>query len=132
VSNVASREKVHLSAAEWQMIKKTINHGEVILANSMREVLMGYEYALHQQKKRHLWEKSEIREDTSQPTQQAGYCERNATTCHTLVEGDTARQNPIGEIQSRKTEETARKILTHYSYQSMKEGISCQRHRRQP
>jgi hypothetical protein len=51
VSNVASREKVHLSAAEWQMIKKTINHGEVILANSMREVLMRYKYALHQQKK---------------------------------------------------------------------------------
>jgi hypothetical protein len=47
---VAAREKVYLSVAEWQMIKAAINHGAVILANSTREVLMGYQYALHQQK----------------------------------------------------------------------------------
>jgi hypothetical protein len=43
------------------MINAAINHGVVILANSMREVLMGYQYALHQQKKRLVREKSEIR-----------------------------------------------------------------------
>jgi hypothetical protein len=32
------------------MIKEAVNHGAVIPANSMREVLMGYQYALHQQK----------------------------------------------------------------------------------
>jgi hypothetical protein len=37
-----AREKIHLSAAEWQMIKAIVNHGAVILANSMREVLIGY------------------------------------------------------------------------------------------
>jgi hypothetical protein len=54
---VAAREKVRLSAAEWQMIKAAVNHGAVIPANSTREVLMGYQYALHQQKKQLLWEK---------------------------------------------------------------------------
>jgi hypothetical protein len=50
-SAVATREKVHLLATEWQMIKAAINHGAIIPANSMREVLMEYQYALHQQKK---------------------------------------------------------------------------------
>jgi hypothetical protein len=38
-----------------------INHGIGIPADSRREVLMGYQYALHQHKKK-LWEeKSELR-----------------------------------------------------------------------
>jgi hypothetical protein len=37
------------------------SHGTVILAKSMREVLMGYQYILHQQKKRLLQEKGKIR-----------------------------------------------------------------------
>jgi hypothetical protein len=41
-SAVATREKVCLSAAEWQMIKAAVNHGAIIPANSTREVVMGY------------------------------------------------------------------------------------------
>jgi hypothetical protein len=55
------REKVHLSADEWQMIKVAVHHGAVIPADLRREVLLGYQYALHQQKNQLLWEKSEIR-----------------------------------------------------------------------
>jgi hypothetical protein len=43
------------------MIKAVVNHGVAIPTNSMREVLMGYQYAPHQQRKRLLREKSEIR-----------------------------------------------------------------------
>jgi hypothetical protein len=43
------------------MIKAAVNHGAAILANSTRDVLMGYQYALHQQRKGLLREKSEIR-----------------------------------------------------------------------
>jgi hypothetical protein len=46
-SAIMTREKVCLSAAEWQMIKAAVNHGVVIPANSTREVLMGYQYGLH-------------------------------------------------------------------------------------
>jgi hypothetical protein len=53
-SAVADREKLYLSAEEWRMIKATVSHGASILADSRREVLMGYQYALHQQKKQLL------------------------------------------------------------------------------
>jgi hypothetical protein len=53
-SAIAAREKVRISAAKWQTIKAIVNHGEIIPANSTREVLMGYQYALHQQKKQLL------------------------------------------------------------------------------
>jgi hypothetical protein len=43
---IATREKVHMSTVEWQMIKAVVNHGATIPANFTREVLMGYQYAL--------------------------------------------------------------------------------------
>jgi hypothetical protein len=44
------KEKVHVSAREWRMIMSAINHGTDVPADSRREVLMGYQYALHQRK----------------------------------------------------------------------------------
>jgi hypothetical protein len=38
-----------------------INHGTEVLANSRREVLMGYQYAMHQHKKKLQAEKRELR-----------------------------------------------------------------------
>jgi hypothetical protein len=46
------KEKVHVSAGEWRMIMTAINHGTDVSADSKREVLMGYQYALHQRKKK--------------------------------------------------------------------------------
>jgi hypothetical protein len=46
------KEKVHLSAVEWRMIMSAINHGTDVPADSRREVLMGYQYALHQRRKK--------------------------------------------------------------------------------
>jgi hypothetical protein len=43
-------EKVHVSAGEWRMIMSAINHGTDVPADSRREVLMGYQYALHQRR----------------------------------------------------------------------------------
>jgi hypothetical protein len=43
------------------MIKAAVHRGAAIPADSIREVLMGYQYTLHQQKKQLLCEKSEIR-----------------------------------------------------------------------
>jgi hypothetical protein len=48
-SAVAGRVKVYLSGEEWRMIKAAINHGAAIPGDLRREVLMGYQYALHQQ-----------------------------------------------------------------------------------
>jgi hypothetical protein len=55
------KEKIHVSTGEWRIIMSAINHGTEIPANSKREVLMGYQYALHQHKKRPREEKDNIR-----------------------------------------------------------------------
>jgi hypothetical protein len=41
------KEKVHVSAGEWRMIMSAINHGIDVPADLRREVLNGYQYALH-------------------------------------------------------------------------------------
>jgi hypothetical protein len=38
------KEKIHVSTGEWKIIMSAINHGTEVLANSKREVLMGYQY----------------------------------------------------------------------------------------
>jgi hypothetical protein len=46
------KEKIYVSIAEWRIIMSTINNSMEVPADSRREVLMGYQYALHQQKKK--------------------------------------------------------------------------------
>jgi hypothetical protein len=55
------KEKVYVSVGEWRIIISAINHGTEVPANSRREVLMGYQYALHQHKKKLRAEKSKLR-----------------------------------------------------------------------
>jgi hypothetical protein len=45
-------EKIHVSTEEWRIIMSAINHGTKVPADSRREVLMGYQYALHQRRKK--------------------------------------------------------------------------------
>jgi hypothetical protein len=46
------KEKIHVSTGEWRIIMPAINHGTEVPTDSRREVLMGYQYALHQHKKK--------------------------------------------------------------------------------
>jgi hypothetical protein len=46
------KEKIYVSTREWRIIMSAINHGTEVPADSRREVLMGYQYALHQHKKK--------------------------------------------------------------------------------
>jgi hypothetical protein len=55
------KEKIYVSAREWRIIMPAINHGMGIHADSRREVLMGYQYALHQHKKKLREEKSKLK-----------------------------------------------------------------------
>jgi hypothetical protein len=45
------KEKIYIFAGEWRIIMSAINHGTEVPTNSRREVLMGYQYSLHQHKK---------------------------------------------------------------------------------
>jgi hypothetical protein len=46
------KEKIHVSTGEWRIIMSAINHGTEVPADSRREVLMGYQYVLHQRRKK--------------------------------------------------------------------------------
>jgi hypothetical protein len=55
------KEKVHVSTGEWKLIMTAVNHGTEVPANSRRDVLMGYQYALHQHRKKLREEEEELR-----------------------------------------------------------------------
>jgi hypothetical protein len=46
------KEKVHVLAGEWRMIMTDVNHETDVPTDSRREVLMGYQYALHHHRKK--------------------------------------------------------------------------------
>jgi hypothetical protein len=50
--NKKEKEKIHVSAGEWKIIMSAVTHGTEVPEGSRREVLMGYQYALHQHKKK--------------------------------------------------------------------------------
>jgi hypothetical protein len=54
------KEKIHVSIGEWRIIMSAINHGTIVPADSRREVLMGYRYALHQCRKKLREEKDKF------------------------------------------------------------------------
>jgi hypothetical protein len=55
------KEKIHVSNREWRIIMSVINHGTEVPVNSRREVLIGYQYALHQHRMKLREEKDEFR-----------------------------------------------------------------------
>jgi hypothetical protein len=63
--NKKEKEKVHVSAGEWRMIKSAINHGTEVPEGSRREVLMGYQYALYQHRKKLREERDMILQDNN-------------------------------------------------------------------
>jgi hypothetical protein len=63
--NKKEKEKVHVSAGKWRMIKSAINHGTEVPEGSRREVLMGYQYALYQHRKKLREERNMIFQDNN-------------------------------------------------------------------
>jgi hypothetical protein len=58
-------KKVHISAGEWRIIMSAINHGTEVPKGSRREVLMGYQYALHQHMKKLREERDMVFQDNN-------------------------------------------------------------------
>jgi hypothetical protein len=63
--NKKEKEKVHVSAGEWRMIKSAINHGTEVPRGSRREVLMGYQYVLYQHRKKLREERDMVFQDNN-------------------------------------------------------------------
>jgi hypothetical protein len=54
------KKKIHVSTGEWRIIMSAINHGTKVPAELRREVMMGYQYALHQRRKKLKEEKTSL------------------------------------------------------------------------
>jgi hypothetical protein len=72
--NKKDKEKVHVSAGEWRMIKSAINHGTEVPEGSRREVLMGYQYALYQHRKKLREERDAVLQNNNSISREE-YCD---------------------------------------------------------
>jgi hypothetical protein len=73
-NNKKEKKKTHVSTREWRIIMSAINHDMEVPADSRREVLMGYQYTLHQRRKKLREERDMLmrsRDDNS--TSSGGY-----------------------------------------------------------
>jgi hypothetical protein len=81
------KEKVHVSAGEWRMIMTAVNHGTDVPTDSRREVLVGYQYALHQRRKKLRQERDMImRSPDYNSTPSKGYWSEYANSSESSME----------------------------------------------
>jgi hypothetical protein len=71
-NNKKEKEKICVSTREWRIIMSAINHGTEVPADSRREVLMGYQYALHQHKKKLREERDMFRRNRDDDSTSSG------------------------------------------------------------
>jgi hypothetical protein len=81
------KEKIHVSTGEWRIIISAINHGTEVPADSRREVLMGYQYALHQRRKKLREEKDKFRRNQENNSVSSGaYCDEYSDASESIIE----------------------------------------------
>jgi hypothetical protein len=81
------KEKIHVSTEEWRIIMSAINHGTEVPADSRKEVLMGYQYALHQHKKKLREERDMfMRSQGDNSTSSGGYWDEYSDTSECSME----------------------------------------------
>jgi hypothetical protein len=81
------KEKIHVFTEEWRIIMSAINHGTKVLADSRREVLMGYQYALHQRRKKSREEKDMfMRSQENNSVSSGGYWDEYSDASESIIE----------------------------------------------
>jgi hypothetical protein len=81
------KEKIHISTGDWRIIMSAINHGIEVPADSRREVLMGYQYALHQHRKKLREEKDKfMRSQENNSASSGGYWDEYSDASESSIE----------------------------------------------
>jgi hypothetical protein len=81
------KEKIHVSTGEWRTIMSAINCGTKVPADSRREVLMGYQYVLHQRRKKLREEKDMfMRSRDNNNTSSGGYWDEYSDASESSME----------------------------------------------
>jgi hypothetical protein len=80
-------EKIHVSTREWRIIMSAINHGTEVPADSRREVLMGFQYTLHQHRKKLREEKDMfMRSQDNNNASSGGYWDEYSDASESSIE----------------------------------------------
>jgi hypothetical protein len=81
------KEKIHVSTGEWRIIMSAINHCTEVPTDSRREVLMGYQYALHQREKKLREEKDKfMRSQENNSASSGGYGDEYSDASESSIE----------------------------------------------
>jgi hypothetical protein len=81
------KEKIHVSTREWRIIMSAINHDMEVPADLRREVLMGYQYALHQRRKKLREEKDMfMRSQDNNSASSGGYWDEYSDASESSIE----------------------------------------------
>jgi hypothetical protein len=81
------KEKIHVSTGEWRIIMSAINHGMEVPTDLRREVLMGYQYALHQHRKKLREEKDMfMRRQENNSVSSGGYWDEYSDASESSIE----------------------------------------------
>jgi hypothetical protein len=81
------KEKIHVSTGELRIIMSAINHGTEVPTDSRREILMGYQYALHQRRNKLREEKDMfIRSQDNNSSSSGGYWDEYSDASESSIE----------------------------------------------
>jgi hypothetical protein len=106
------KEKIHVSTGERRIIMSAINHGTEVPTDSRREVLMGYQYALHQRRKKLREEKDMfVRSQDNNNASSGGYWDEYSDASESSIE---RRRDPkhSRRTTTRTTEESHTKSIS--------------------
>jgi hypothetical protein len=121
------KEKIHVSAGEWRIIMSAINHGTEVPEGSRREVLMGYQYALHQHKKKLREERDMFFQDNNNMSKGEYWDDYSEDSEYSRDRHGDPKHN---RGQQRKVErKDIRGVLLHS--QKRRKRTSCKKHRKQ-
>jgi hypothetical protein len=110
------KEKIHVSTGEWRIIMLAINHGTEVPADSRREVLMGYQCALHQHKKKLREEKDMfMRSRDNNITSSVGYWDEYSDASESSIERHRDPKHNRRTIARTREESYANSISAHPS-----------------
>jgi hypothetical protein len=96
------KEKVHVSVGEWRIIISAINHGTQVPEGSRREVLMGYQYALHQHRKKLREERDMFFQDNNSMSKEEYWDDYSEDSEYSRERHGEPKHNRGAAVQSRE------------------------------
>jgi hypothetical protein len=115
-NNKKEKEKIHVSTGEWRIIMSAINHDTEVPADSRREVLMGYQYALHQRRKKLREERDMfMRSRDNNNTSSGGYWDEYSDASESSMERHRDPKHNRSTIAQTREESYTKRLSAHPS-----------------